>query len=64
LRKQPRATTTASLEHAASFVDVDEAEQHLNLVAPNMRVVLRYRAACLAEVDQREAAAIDGKARL
>lgn len=60
----PWATTTASLEQAAFFVDVGEAEQHLDLVAPNMWVVLRYRAACLAEADQREAAAIDGRACL
>lgn len=50
---------TGSLDQAILFTDVDEAEGYLTPTPP---VLLRYLAGCVAESDQREAAAVEGKA--
>jgi hypothetical protein len=55
---------TDSLDEAAEFASVQEAEAHLEGLSPQPHVILRYRAACQAEADERDAAAIDGKAVL
>lgn len=56
--------SSASLDGAITFDDVAEAEQYLAALGPRFGVTLRYRSACVAEGDQREAASVDGKAML
>ena len=56
--------TSASLDDAMVFDYVAEAEQYLAAHGPRFGVTLRYRAACIAEGDQREAASVDGKAMI
>lgn len=56
--------TSGSLDDAILFDDAAEAEQYLATLGSGFGVTLRYRSACLAESDQREAASIDGKAMM
>ena len=53
---------SGSLANAALFETVDEAEGFLASLTSPPPVLLRYRAAVVAEADQREAACIDGRA--
>jgi hypothetical protein len=53
---------SGSIEDAALFETVAEAEGFLACLTSPPSVLLRFRAACLAEADQAEAAAIEGKA--
>jgi hypothetical protein len=52
--------TTGSIDEAAVFSAVEEAEGFVASLTPTPAVMLRYRAACVAESDQSEAAAVDG----
>lgn len=56
--------TSPLLDDAITFDDVAEAEQYLAALGPGLGVTLRYRSACVAEGDQREAASVDGKAMI
>jgi hypothetical protein len=53
---------SGSLDDAALFETVDEAEGFLASLTSPPPVLLRYRAAVIAEADQRESACIDGRA--
>jgi hypothetical protein len=54
-------STTCSLDDALLFSDVEEAERFIATLNPRPAVMLQFRAACVAEWDQREAAAVDGR---
>jgi hypothetical protein len=56
--------TSGSLDDAALFETPDEAESFLSCLTSPPPVLLRYRAAILSEADQREQAAVEGKASL
>jgi hypothetical protein len=53
--------TSDSLEAAVFFDGLHEAEGFLATFTPRLPVLLRYRAACVAEQDQREASLVDGR---
>jgi hypothetical protein len=53
---------TGSLDQAILFTDVEEAEDYLAALTPTPPVLLRYLAGAISEADQREAAAVEGKA--
>jgi hypothetical protein len=53
---------SGSLDDAALFETVDEAEAFLASLTSPPPVLLRYRAAVIAEADQRDSACIDGRA--
>jgi len=54
-------STTSSLDAAALFTNVEEAESFVSSLTPTPAVIFRWKSACVAEWDQREAAAIEGK---
>ena len=53
---------SGTLEDAALFQTADEAEAFLASLTSPPPVLLRYRAAVIAEADQRDSACIDGRA--
>jgi hypothetical protein len=53
---------SGSLDNAALFETVDEAEGFLASLTSPPPVLLRYRAAVISEADQRDSACIDGRA--
>lgn len=55
-------SASGSLANAALFETVDEAEGFLASLTSPPPVLFRYRAALVAEADQRDAACIDGRA--
>ena len=55
-------SASGSLADAAVFQSVDEAEGFLASLTSPPPVLFRYRAALVAEADQRDAACIDGRA--
>jgi hypothetical protein len=52
---------TDSLEEALEFTDVEDAEQYLAALSPQIKVLLRFKVGAQAEADQRDQAELEGR---